>query len=410
MSKPSRVPKVPSYRLHKPSGQAVVTIRGRDIYLGKHDTPASRSRYDQHIGEWLAAGRTSAPDPETPLSVAELVLQYLNFAKSYYQKNGKPTGAMPGIRVALRILRQTYGHTPAIEFGPLKLKALQQKMIGMDQSRRYLNDNIDRIRRVFRWGASEELIPPSVYQGLQAVPGLRKGRTKVREVPPIGPVDDAVVEDTIPHLPEVIADMVRLQRLTGCRPAEVCMIRPCDVDTADDVWIYRPKSHKTEHHGRERVICIGPKAQEVLQPYLSRNKKAYCFSPTESEQRRLALLHATRKTPLSCGNRPGTNRKRRPKKKPGDCYDTNAYRRAIHRAVDAANKDRKKQNAETGVKLEMLPRWSPNRLRHTAATEIRRVFGLEAAQVALGHSQADVTQIYAEKDLTLASEVARKIG
>ena len=53
---------------------------------------------------------------------------------------------------------------------------------------------------------------------------------------------------------------------------------------------------------------------------------------------------------------------------------------------------------------------SPNRLRHAAATEIRKQFGLEAAQVALGHRQADVTQIYAERNLTLAAEVAKKIG
>ena len=75
------------------------------------------------------------------------------------------------------------------------------------------------------------------------------------------------------------------------------------------------------------------------------------------------------------------------------------------RAVDLANRQREKREQE-----DRLPKWSPNRLRHTAATEIRRTFGLEAAQVALGHSQADVTQIYAEKDLTLAAEVARKIG
>ena len=59
---------------------------------------------------------------------------------------------------------------------------------------------------------------------------------------------------------------------------------------------------------------------------------------------------------------------------------------------------------------DQLSRWGPNRLRHTATTEIRRTFGLEAAQVTLGHSQADVTQIYAEKDLTLAAKVAREIG
>lgn len=55
-------------------------------------------------------------------------------------------------------------------------------------------------------------------------------------------------------------------------------------------------------------------------------------------------------------------------------------------------------------------RWSPNQLRHTAATEIRRQFGLEAAQVTLGHSNANVTQIYAERDLSKAAEIMRAVG
>ena len=57
-----------------------------------------------------------------------------------------------------------------------------------------------------------------------------------------------------------------------------------------------------------------------------------------------------------------------------------------------------------------MPVWRPNRLRHSRATEIRRRYGLEAAQVALGHSRADVTQVYAERDLALAERVAREIG
>ena len=403
MTSSDRKPKVPSYRKHKPSGRGVVTINGRDHYLGKWGSKASRAEYDRLIGEWLAAGRQMpAAKGTTLLTIAEVVVSFWQFAKSYYQKNGQPTSELDEYRQVIRVLRRLYGSTPAQDFGPLALKVVRQQMVDAGLSRGVVNRRIGRVKRLFKWAVAEELLPPSVLQAIQAVEGLRRGRTTAREMEPIKPVPDTVVEATLPLMPAVIADMVRLQRLTGCRPAEVCMIRPCDVDSTGEIWIYRPESHKTEHHGRERVICIGPKAQEVLQPYLSRDKTAYCFSPTESEQRRLALLHASRKTPLSYGNRPGTNRKRRPKKKPGDCYDTNAYRRAIHRAVDRANREREKS--------DQFPKWSPNRLRHTAATEIRRVFGLEAAQVALGHSQADVTQIYAEKDLTLAAEVARKIG
>ena len=93
-----------------------------------------------------------------------------------------------------------------------------------------------------------------------------------------------LVEATLPHLPKIVADMVRFERLTGCRPGEVCQLRPSDIDRTLAVWAYRPGSHKTEHHDRERVIFIGPKAQEVILPYLLRDAAAYCFSPAESIQ------------------------------------------------------------------------------------------------------------------------------
>ena len=210
----------------------------------------------------------------------------------------------------------------------------------------------------------------------------------------MAPVPEADIQATLPHLPEIVADMILLQRLTGARPGEVCILRPCDIDRSGDVWAYRPESHKTEHHGRERVIHIGPKGQQILRPYLLRGSDAYCFSPAESEKTRLTELHANRKTPLSCGNLPGTNRKRSPQRKAGTRYTTGSYRRAIHRACESAG----------------VEKWSPNQLRHSAGTEIRKTFGLEAAQVTLGHAKADVTQIYAERDAELARDVMREIG
>jgi integrase len=101
--------------------------------------------------------------------------------------------------------------------------------------RRYCNYLVQQIRRIFKWGVSQELIPETVYRALATVSGLKRGRTEAREPDPVGPVADTVVDATLPHLPVVIADMVRLERLTGCRPAEVCSIRPCDVDTSGNV-------------------------------------------------------------------------------------------------------------------------------------------------------------------------------
>ena len=42
---------VPSYRLHKPSGQARTIIHGRHIYLGKFNSPESREKYARLLAE-----------------------------------------------------------------------------------------------------------------------------------------------------------------------------------------------------------------------------------------------------------------------------------------------------------------------------------------------------------------------
>jgi hypothetical protein len=112
-----RALRTPTYRLHKPSGQAVVTVAGRDFYLGRHGTPESGDNYDRLISEWLANGR-QLPSAETDraarnpaLSVNELLLAYLRHADTYYCKNGRPTKEPVNIRLALRPLRKLYGLT-----------------------------------------------------------------------------------------------------------------------------------------------------------------------------------------------------------------------------------------------------------------------------------------------------------
>ena len=402
---------VPKYRKHRASGQAIVTIAGRDHYLGLWRSKASKAEYERLVGEWLTAGRpTHASRSANDVTVSELIAKFWTFAKGFYMKNGKPTGTAANFRPVLSLMRESYGHTAAAEFGPLALKAVRARMIELGNSRRYVNDNVDRIRQMFKWGASEELIPPNVFQALTTVSGLRKGRTEAREPEPITPVEDGVVEATLDQLPTLLADMIRFQRLTGCRPGEACKIRPCDLDTSGEVWAYTPESHKTEHHGRQRVIYIGPKAQDVLRPYLLRDKTAYCFSPKDSERKRRAVQHDQRKTPLSCGNRPGSNKRRKPNRTAGDRYNKDSYCRAIHRACDRAFPPPKELEGDELKAWRNSQRWNPNQLRHAAATEIRKRFGLEAAQVTLGHANADVTQVYAERDMTLAAKIMKDVG
>ncbi len=394
---PKLTTSTPKYRKHRASGQAVCTIGGKDFYLGPHGTKASRLEYDRLITEWLAAGRpVQHPSVMEPaqFTVKELINEYQKWAKQYYRRGGESTGTAERLIPVLRLVKQSYGDKLVLEFGPLSLEALQSKMIDVGHSRQYINMNTSRIKRMFRWGVRKELVPVEVLQRLETVGGLAKDRTQARETAPVEPVADDVVDATLPHLPPVVRDMVQFQRLTGARPGEVFILRPCNVDRSGDVWRYVPGSHKTEHQGRGRVIFIGPRAQAILTPYLLRESTAFCFSPKDSERRRLDALHQDRKTPLSCGNRPGTNRKRKPKRTAGERYDKNSYRQAIHRAC-----------VKAGVE-----NWSPNRLRHAAATGIRKQYGLEAAQVVLGHAKADTTQIYAERDLAKAVEVMREVG
>jgi integrase len=111
--------------------------------------------------------------------------------------------------------------------------------------------------------------------------------------------------------------MIELQLFSGMRPGEVCRMRTGDVDTTAKPWLYRPARHKTQAHGLQRIVYLGPRAQAVLAPFLRPSLEQYIFSPAEAEAERRAKVHANRQTPLTCGNRPGTNRRRRPRRQPG---------------------------------------------------------------------------------------------
>jgi integrase len=390
---PRLIQSVPKYQKHRASGQAVVTINSRDYYLGPHGTKASKLEYDRLVSEWLSSGRSSSfGAPERGYTVVEMVADYIRHSAAFHGTD--PRGEYGKIVRCMRSLRELYGRTAADEFGVLQLKAIRQTIARPDLSRGYVNETMRRIVAAFKWAAAEGKLPASVPMNLAIVPGLRKGKCNLREPEPVGAVDDDIVDATLAHLPEVVADMVKLQRLTGMRPAEVCILRPGDLDCTGEVWIYRPRKHKTQHHGRNRVVLIGPLAQAILLPYLARESATNCFRPADSELNRRATRHAARVTPLSCGNRPGSVKTPRSKRRAGESYPTASYRRAIHRACDKAE----------------VTRWAPNQLRHAAATEVRREFGLEAAQIVLGHSKADVTQVYAERDLAKGLEVAKRIG
>ena len=239
------------------------------------------------------------------------------------------------------------------------------------------------------------MIPADNYIAIKCVDPLKRGRCKAPEAKAISIVANSLVDATVQLLTPVVADMIRFQKLVGCRPGEIVRITPAMVNRTEDVWTIELTEHKTAYRGKSRTLYLGPKAQSIIEPYLLRNGDAACFSPQESERQRLDAKHAARVTPPSYGNKPGSNKlSRKPRKAPGRCYTSSTYARAIKYACQRGK----------------LEHWHPNQLRHSAATAIRKEFGLEAAQLILGHSGADITQIYAERDSAKAIEVAKAVG
>lgn len=391
--KGSKCLKPPSYRLHRASGQAVVTIDGHDKYLGPYGSPESKAEYDRLIAEWLVRGRRAAPPPDTGPTVNEVILQYWRHAQAYYVKDGKQTTEPVAIRHSLKPLRRLYGRTPARDFGPLALEAVRNDMIAADLCRNEVNKRIRRIVRAWTWAVSRELVPPESVTALKTLKGLREGRCDVRETDPVLPAPElhvrAVLKDVLPP----IRAMIEFQLLTGARPGEACNLRGRDIDRSGSVWVYKPDSHKTEHHGKERRIYIGPRAQEVVRPWLRANPDEYLFNPREAVIEERAARRAKRKTrvqPSQLARKP----KSKPKRAPGEKYTPYSYRWAVRRACE---------------RLGVEP-WHPNQLRHNAGTRIRSAFSMDVARTVLGHSSQATTEVYAEEDFAKARDAMAAAG
>ena len=382
----------PHARLHKASGQAYIWVGGDVRYLGKHGTEKAEAEYRRLRAEWQATGGVLGAKPKGPLSVNEVLLAFVKHADEYYRKDGRPTSEGELVRHALRLVKELYGYRPAESFGSLALITVREAMIETGLARTTINKHVDRIKRTFKWAVARQLVRPDVYGSLRSVEGLRAGRSRAKEPARVAVVPEADVDAVQAVVSEAVAAMIAVQRLTGLRPGEVVSMRVGDLATRGEVWQYRPRSHKTEHYGKERVVAIGPEAQQVLRTFLRVDPDAYLFSPVEAEARRLAARRATRKSPVQPSQR--NRSKRSPRWKPGMAYTVASYRRAVHRACARAGVDR----------------WSPHRLRHNAATSIASKYGWEAARVVLGHSSVQTTAIYVERDYVLAERVMHEVG
>jgi len=408
---------VPTYLLHKQAGRARIVVpdhlgRPKEILLpGPFNSDESLAEYERMLAVLrTGGGKLPAPSGGVDLTINELVVGFTErkLEIDYVDAEGAATTEQRNFKVALAPLLRLYGGTIAREFGPVELKATQKAMASgswmtpkeceartknrkaIGWCRRLVSQHISRIRSLFKWAVSEKLAAPMQLVELQSVGPLKRGRG-ARE--PVLPVDPEAVERTLDELPPHIRDMVLFQLRSGARPGEVCTMRPRDIDRSGPVWVYRPQSHKTAHHGHLRAIAIGPKAQEAICRHLEAvTQDEFVFSPARQDAELKAAKRAARKTPVQPSqvdrSRPGGARKPKPR------FGPTAYARAIARACKKAG----------------VPHWRPHQLRHTAALLIEREHGAEAARATLGHRTLNMTLHYAGIDLRRAAEVAAKMG
>lgn len=349
-------------------------------------------------------------NPKKVVMVGELVAQYLAWLRKNLQLEGvRIPDNHKMVYATKRVSRflEKYYEWPVMDFGPDELKNVRQAMEKhrfergkrkIRYTRSGINDNINHIQRIWNWGVGREYVTDSKAKRLGEVKALRIGQGV--DIPRRERVNDEEFQKVCAKVSSIVADMLGLLWCTAMRPGEVCKMRPCDI-LRDDLacWLYVPGrgrtpvgEHKTTGFGRIRVVTLTGKAQEILLRRITDfNSRKYIFMPTDAISELYEKRAKERKTPLNCGNRPGTNRKKHPMISPGEFYTTNALRSACARGCVRA-----------GVKP-----FTPYDLRRTVATRTRATLGKEAARVLLGHTKTDTTDIYLLEEVQEAMKVAK---
>jgi len=304
----------PQMRFHAHSGQARVRIDGKVIYLGPWDLPEAKARYHRLLVEWHGSAiDQSPPTPPPPppqarpvdepaptagLTLAELCLLWIAACqKKFTRKDGTTTSSLDGARTVVRAL-EADAAMPAGSFRARALVNVQARLVDQGRPRETVNRTVKGIRRLFRWAVMMEHVPPEIIASLEAVEPLRKGQTDAPEIPAVKTVPEPHVDAALSHLPRIPRDLLLFIRLVGCRPGEACTIRPMDVDTSTAEWRWDVEKHKTAWRGHERTSWIGPRAQTILRPYLTRRPEWFCFSPATHRGTAISMAATVSPIPL----------------------------------------------------------------------------------------------------------------
>lgn len=398
---------------HRASGRARVLLSGRHHYLGPWGSREAQAEYDRLIGEWIAGGRTLMVGAAGPLTVGELCDAYSRFALATFIKAGRPTSTVHKVNRAVYLLERAgfADHTVA-HFTPPDLKRFQHWLAQHPKARwtrSTINEYVRTVIAMFRWAVGEGWVAETVHRALEAVGPLRKGRAipgapgPLRDPRRVQPVDEAAYKAARKRMRPMLAAMVEFHRATGMRPGALLAMRGRDVKKTADAsvraYTVPPEAYKLDHLDEmdesDRVVYIGPRAWKIVRPWMPEDPDDYVWSPKRSELERWSERREARQVHMYDSHDPDLRRKRRgTRARVGERYSTDSYRRAITRACEAAS----------------VPAWSPNQLRHTAATEIADRLTLDSARVVLGHHDIKTTMRYAKPREKKAIKAVKRIG
>ncbi|MFM9963357.1 MAG: tyrosine-type recombinase/integrase [Planctomycetaceae bacterium] len=256
---------VPSYILHKSSGQARVRINGRDHLLGPFGSDESRIKYGKLISQHASGAlidpltaKTTAND--SGLSVAELLLAFKRHADGYYRKRAEADA----FNAVMRAVRELFAMIPARDFSPLMLQTIRTKFVDAGLSRGHCNQSTNRIRHIWKWAVGNGLVPATTWQALKAVDPLKAGHTSAPDPKRRSAVDGERIEAVRRCLSPHHRDLFDLLLATGARPSELIGLKMADIDTSGDIWIADLSNHKNAHRGLSRKLFFGAKSQLIL--------------------------------------------------------------------------------------------------------------------------------------------------
>ena len=359
-STPIKSCRIPKMGRHK-SGQARIRIDGRDIYLGRYGSPEAHRAYADHVARIL--GNTAEVPVEIAsrggrvILMAELVEAYINDMEGTL--DGRTEDAVRTLRSDVKLAKEAILHDHAAfaaeDFGPVALQKIRMRLIKDSRlSRKFINRRTNYIRRIVRWGVSQELVDVSILRALESVTELRAGHPGTREMPSPRAVDPdhfrAVVEDLESRAEVQMACLLRFMALTGCRTAEARKARICDLDRVSRTLTI--DEHKTRRKSGEPLVF-------------------------ELSSQAIAVID---RALLASGARDGGEPVFRSKR--------GAMARPTVATAVAAS-----------CKRLGIPRWSPHAIRRRAAVDIYSTLGIDATRALGGWDDSEMARHYA-KDST----------